>query len=220
MDFLDRRRELARLSLAEKSRVGGLLVVWGRRRVGKTRLLLEWCRDRGVYWVADTSAAPLQIRNFAETVAIKLPGFADVEYRDWASLLSRLARDAKQARWRGPLVIDELPYLLTASPELPGVLQRFVDHDARAAGLLVALAGSSQRMMQGLVLAANAPLYGRAKELIRLGPIPAGYVGRALHEVEPTASVRAFAVCASSIARFHVSSRRRGRISVARPCLV
>jgi uncharacterized protein len=96
MELIDRHEELARLVRTTKVDDGQLVVVWGRRRVGKTRLLLEWCRKRGVYWVADTSAATLQIRNFAETLAAKLPGFADVDYRDWAPCtrrkVSRLSR--------------------------------------------------------------------------------------------------------------------------------
>jgi AAA+ ATPase superfamily predicted ATPase len=194
MDWIDRQPELERLSRAASSQQGGLVVVWGRRRVGKTRLLLEWCRPGGLYWVADTSAAPLQLRNFAETLAGRLPGFADVDYRDWGSLLTRLGREAVTVQFRGPLVIDELPYLLAGAPELPGILQRFVDHDAKNAGLVLALAGSSQRMMQGLTLAPDAPLYGRAKELFKLEPLAAGFIQEALGPLSAPDAVRAYAV--------------------------
>ena len=86
-------------------------------------------------------------------------GFAD----DWRSLFAAIAQRAGETRWHGPLVLDELPYLVLQSPELPSALQQFVDHDARRVKLTIAIAGSSQRMMQGLVLDANAPLYGRAR---------------------------------------------------------
>lgn len=194
MEFIDRHDELSRLERASSSTEGGLVVLWGRRRVGKTRLLVEWCRKKGLYWVADTSAASLQLRNFAETVATKLPGFADVDYRDWATLLRRLAREARAAEFRGPLVIDELPYLLAASPELPGVLQAFVDHELKPAGLVLALAGSSQRMMQGLTLSPDAPLYGRATELFKLPPLPPGCIVDALAAGNALEAVRAYAV--------------------------
>ncbi len=170
------------------------MVVWGRRRVGKTRLLVEWCRKQGLYWVADTSAAPLQMRNFAETVAEKLPGFADVDYRDWATLLRRLAREARSVGFRGPIVIDELPYLLGSAPELPAVLQSFVDHELKPAHLVLALAGSSQRMMQGLALSPDAPLYGRARELFKLAPLPAGCIVDALGGGDAVEAVRAYAL--------------------------
>src|SRR3954469_6953923 len=161
MLFLDRQNELTRLRRVADSEESGLVVVYGRRRVGKTRLLLEWAkRHSGLYTVADQSAAELQRRYFAEAVSERLPGFAEVEYRDWRSLLSRLAREAQTAGWKGPLIFDELPYLVLASPELPSVLQRWIDHEARAAGLKLAVAGSSQRMMQGLV--SFAPKVGRS----------------------------------------------------------
>ena len=77
-------------------------------------------------------------------------------------------RIEEMAGGRQALIIDELPYLVGTSPELPSVLQSWVDHEAREAGLLVAVAGSSQRMMQGLVLSADAPLFGRADEVLEL----------------------------------------------------
>lgn len=180
MRFLDRTEEIARLRRVTGRRQAGLVVVYGRRRIGKTRLLLEWSSQAGgLYTVADQSAAEIQRRYFAETVAGRLPGFADVGYPDWTSLLSRLARDAEASSWRGPLIFDELPYLVTTSPEIPSVLQRWLDHDARRTRLVVALAGSSQRMMQGLVLGADAPLFGRATELLDLSPIEPSYLAEA-----------------------------------------
>jgi AAA+ ATPase superfamily predicted ATPase len=180
--FLDRESELERLDrLADPDGEGGLAVVHGRRRIGKTRLLLEWTkRGRGVYWVADQSAAEIQRRYLADSLSARLPGFGAVAYPDWPALLSRLARDAAASGFRGPVVIDELPYLVAAAPELPSILQRFVDGEARAARLLLAVAGSSQRMMQGLVLDARAPLYGRAKVLLDLQPLALRWVQAAL----------------------------------------
>jgi AAA+ ATPase superfamily predicted ATPase len=173
MKFLDRQNELARLRRVADSEESGLVVLYGRRRVGKTRLLLEWAkRHSGLYTVADQSAAELQRRYFAEALGERLPGFAEVDYRDWRSLLSRLAREAQLVGWTGPLIFDELPYLVLASPELPSVLQRWIDHEARDARLKVAVAGSSQRMMQGLVLSGDAPLFGRAREILEIRPLP------------------------------------------------
>ena len=69
MLFQDRKSELS--ALAELSdAAGGLAIIWGRRRIGKTRLLLEWCeRERGVYTVADQSSAETQRAYFARAIA-------------------------------------------------------------------------------------------------------------------------------------------------------
>jgi hypothetical protein len=179
MLFVDRQEELARLDRLAARSEGGLAVVYGRRRVGKTRLLLEWAeRTGGLYTVADQSLPDLQRRYLAEAIATRLPGFADVEYRDWRSLFARLAREARSAGWRGPLILDELPYLAQTSPELPSVLQQFVDHEARVAKLRLVIAGSSQRMMHGFVLSAAAPLFGRAQEILKLEPLQPGHLRR------------------------------------------
>jgi len=184
MRFINRIDEMARLEALTARGEGGLAVVYGRRRVGKTRLLLEWSdRHGGLYTVADQSAAEVQRRYFAGAVADRLPGFADVDYPDWPSLLARLAREARSESWRGPIVFDELPYLVTSSPELPSSLQRWIDHDAKEARLIVAVAGSSQRMMQGLALDGNAPLYGRAQVILDLQPIASHYLNEVFGEL-------------------------------------
>ena len=193
MLFIDRDEELRRLEALSRRREGGLAVIYGRRRVGKTRLLLEWTRRRkGSYFVADQSAPAVQRRYLSAALAARLPGFDAVEYPDWRALFERLAADAKARGFRGPVVIDELPYLVAASPELPSVLQAFVDHGARAAKLTVALAGSSQRMMQGLVLDASAPLYGRASEALAIEPLEARFLPRAFPRLKGRALLLAW----------------------------
>ncbi|MEM7350284.1 MAG: ATP-binding protein [Acidobacteriota bacterium] len=194
MRFINRQAEMARLDRLAAGDSGGLAVLYGRRRIGKTRLLLEWTRRHGgLYTVADQSAAEIQRRYFAAAVATRLPEFAEVEYPDWRSLLARLAREATSARWRGPIVFDELPYLVVASPELPSILQRWIDHEAADARLVVAVAGSSQRMMQGLVLSSDAPLYGRARELLDLQPIAANHLREAFGAVSLEQRIELFA---------------------------
>jgi len=176
MKFIDRENELSRLIALSKRRDGGLAVVTGRRRVGKTRLLVEWVeRTGGVYFVADQSSPEVQRRYLTAALATKLRGLEGVTFADWRTLLAGMAERAIESKWRGPLVLDEIPYLVLQAPELPSVLQHFLDHEAKRARLTVAIAGSSQRMMQGLVMDASAPLFGRARELLTLGPLPPAY---------------------------------------------
>ncbi len=177
MRFLDRSEEMRRLAAAADR--GGLTVLWGRRRIGKTRLLLEWCRDRdGLYTVADQSAPPIQRAYLAQAIARRFPGFDQVRYPDWRSLFDRLADEQHRAGQPGPVVIDEFPYLVSNSPELPSVLQGWLDRDSPAP-FAMAVAGSSQRMMQGLVIGPAEPLYGRASAMIELRPLRAGYLAEA-----------------------------------------
>ena len=195
MRFLDRQNEWKRLNALLSRQAAGLVAVWGRRRVGKTRLLTEWCRhNNGLYAVADQSSATVQRRYFAESVSQILPHIAEVEYPDWRTLFRRISQDARAMQWHGPLVIDELPYWVMADPALPSILQNWVDEEARNSGLLIVISGSSQRMMHGLLLDAAAPLYGRAQEMLEMHPLPAGWIGDALRIGDPVKQVEHYAV--------------------------
>lgn len=177
MEFLDRHDEMRRLDGALR-RPGAFAVIWGRRRVGKSRLLIEWTRrHEGLYTVADPSAPPVQRRYLAAAVAERFPGFADVEYPDWRSLLARLAHEAERTGWQGPFVLDELPHLIAADPGIAGVLQNWLDRPERR--LCTVVSGSSLHMMHGAILDAGAPLYGRASEAFAVRPLRPGYLGEA-----------------------------------------
>jgi hypothetical protein len=207
MKFLNRRKELAALAALD----AGLAVVWGRRRIGKTRLLLEWCqRENGLYTVADQSSPEVQRAYLARALAARLPGFGEVVYPDWERLLSRLAADASAQGFRGPLVLDELPYLVAGSPELPSVLQRWVDHDAARARLRIAVAGSSQRMMQGLALSPEAPLYGRARVMLDIQPLAPGFLGDALGTVAAIDLVEQWTAWGGIPRYWELAASRRG----------
>ena len=174
MKFLDRSDEMRRLDGALQ-RSGAFAVVWGRRRVGKSRLLIEWSRRHGgLYTVADQSAPPVQRRYLAAAVATRFPGFADVEYPDWYAFLTRLANEAERTGWRGPFVLDEVPYLIAADSGVAGVLQNWLDRADRQ--LCVVVSGSSLHMMHGAILDAGAPLYGRAVEAFAVRPLRPGYL--------------------------------------------
>ncbi len=169
MDFLDRVDEQKRFRRFLGLREGALACIYGRRRIGKSRLIEEVVagRDNVVKFIAERSEAALQRSRLAADIALLVPGFADVSYDSWSVMFDRWQKDAPKG---SVLVIDELPYLVERSPELPSVLQRIAD-GLRTSGKKMILSGSSQRMMQGLVLNEGEPLYGRAREIVKLEPI-------------------------------------------------
>ena len=192
MEFLDRNDEMRRLDTALREG-GAFAVIWGRRRVGKSRLLLEWCRRHGgLYTVADQSAPAVQRRYLAAAVAERFSGFGDVDYPDWHAFLSRLAAEATAAHWPGPLVLDELPYLVAADPAIVGVLQNWLDGPGRR--LTFVTSGSSVRMMHSAILGGGAPLYGRAAQAFAVRPLRAGYLRDVFREASPSDLIRAYAV--------------------------
>ena len=208
MRFLDRGEELRRLDgvLGEP---GAFAVIWGRRRVGKTRLLVEWSRRHdGLYAAADRSVPAVQRRYLATAVARRFPGFDDVEYPDWRSFLLRLAAESGGSAWPGPFVLDELPYLIAADPTLTGVLQTWID--GAPGRPTVVVSGSSQRMMHGAVLDAAAPLYGRAREAFAVRPLKPGYLAELVPGADPRDLVALYALW-GGMPRYWELAERFGR---------
>jgi len=191
LPFLDREEERSRLERLFARREGSLGVLYGRRRSGKSRLLREALPSKGVVnYVGDERESTLQRASLAREIDRVIPGFARVSYPDWDALLARFWNEA------GPgavLVLDEFPALVSAARELPSLLQKHVDRES-SRGIHIVLSGSSQRMMQGLVLDRTAPLFGRAVEILKVAPLLAGWIQPALHLRDPIEAVRAFAV--------------------------
>lgn len=189
LPFLDRVDELRRLARALRGPEATLVVVYGRRRCGKSTLLQKIVGRQDVYFLADERERPLQIQSLAEAADGVIHGFSAARYPSWAAVLETLA-----ARSGGGLrlFLDEFPYLVKTSPELPSLIQREIDKPG-AKTLSWVLCGSSQRMMQGLVLDRTAPLFGRAREVIQVRPLGAGWIGEALRR-DPVGAVQAYSV--------------------------
>jgi AAA+ ATPase superfamily predicted ATPase len=165
LDFVNRRAELKELEVHARS--GGLLVVFGRRRVGKTRLLTHWLAGRhGLYSQAIEASKEQQLQQVFDDVRPALG--ASLVPRTFGELLELVDLQPRDSL----LCLDEFPYLVAADPSLPSVVQRWLDHRRRKGGSLV-LAGSSTRMMNDLFLNRGAPLFGRARKLLEI--VPMGY---------------------------------------------
>lgn len=152
-----------------------LLVVYGRRRLGKSKLIKKILKEGDVYYEATKSESATQRLGVAASVALTYKDFDKPIYSTWDSLLSAFNHQCKEG---ATLMLDEFPYLVERDSSLPSVIQRFVDSGAMRYNLL--LCGSSQRMMQKIVLDSSEPLYGRASERINLGPIRAQHWWHAL----------------------------------------
>ncbi|MBI3924527.1 MAG: ATP-binding protein [Armatimonadetes bacterium] len=191
LPFLDRIPERGRLQRLYARAEGSLAVLFGRRRCGKSRLLVETLpRQQSVYFVADEREAPVQRAALAVEIGRLLSGFEKVHYPDWDSLLDRWWNGAPRG---AVLVLDGFQALATGASELPSLLQRYQD-TRRDRGCHLVLSGSSQRLMQGLLLDRTAPLFGRATELMKISPLEAGWIGAALGlDANPIECVESYA---------------------------
>jgi AAA+ ATPase superfamily predicted ATPase len=187
--FFNRDDEQRRLRRFLALDGGGLAVVYGRRRCGKSTLIQHVAAPGDLYFLADQREKLLQMESLAREVDRVIPGFAAARYPSWEALIETL--DARASTGFN-LLLDEFPYLVQASPELPSLIQRYLDAPG-SRKLNILLCGSSQRMMQGLVLDRTAPLYGRAREILRIEPLGAGWIRQGL-SVAGDAAIEAYAV--------------------------
>jgi AAA+ ATPase superfamily predicted ATPase len=189
MHFLNREQEKALITGELGKPDSRLIVLYGRRRIGKSALLRQVLDDQVVYYLADINEAQVQRSFFAAQVADMIPGFDQPVYLDWNTLLRQKNQMLKR---QITVVIDEFPYLDTSSPELPSVIQKIIDLGQNSRFHLV-LCGSSQQMMQGLVLDRSAPLFGRAHRIIQLQPMRCKWLLQAL-QIDPAAAIEEYSV--------------------------
>ena len=175
MKFVDRIDEAARLKDALAREKSSLVVMYGRRRLCKSTLIKRVLSDNDVYFLADRSESQYQRTLLAKVIAQVFPDFDKLAYPDWESMFRAVNYRTDK---RFTICLDEFPYLVEQSPELPSVLQKLVDEKQLKYNLV--LCGSSQNMMYGLFLDSTAPLYGRADEIMRLAPIRLPYIQEAL----------------------------------------
>ncbi len=175
--FYNRTLELAALDRAWKRRGPGgqMLLLYGRRRLGKTFLLQRYF-TAGVdgherekphcYFLAEQSTAATQRLTLARQLIAALPseGVAAEDLAvSWNALLryaSQQAKGRKKATGRFALILDEFPYLVAQTPELPSILQAWWDREAVHSPLFVVLCGSQLSAMAALGQE-SAPLFGR-----------------------------------------------------------
>ena len=171
MDFIGRTSELATLN-AELKRGSGFVVIYGRRRVGKTTLIKEFIKDkRAFYFLATTESEAQSMKRFAGVLsrATKNPMLSKVTFTDWLDLFQVVADDHPDEK--KVLVIDEFPYLVKTNPDFPSILQNAWDEVLKDHNVMLILCGSLISMMKKHALAYDSPLYGRRTAQIRLMPL-------------------------------------------------
>lgn len=172
MAFYNRENEIRRLKRALSSPTAKLVVLYGRRRCGKTTLINQILSKNDIYFMASQSDEAIQRTELANIIAEQVDGFDQVIYPNWEALFSNLNQRLNQ---KVTLCLDEFPYLVKSSESLPSIIQKMVDQADQRKFHLV-LCGSSQQMMQGLVLDSTAPLYGRSDEIMKILPLDAGWI--------------------------------------------
>lgn len=195
--FVNRNRELDSLNRIYQSPESGLIVLYGRRRLGKTSLLREFARDKlCVYYMADQAAERSQRNAMARVMAdvLREPLMEQVQYAQWYDLFAAFDRLRPEGR-KTVLIIDEYQYLCKAQPAFSSFLQKWWDEHWKNENVLLILCGSLTSMMYRETLAHSSPLYGRSAGQILLRPLGLRHIPEFVENPTEERCVERFALC-------------------------
>lgn len=158
--FIGREKELNELNTLYEQDRFQLFVLYGRRRVGKTTLLNEFCKDKDViFYSAEQSNNKLNLEKFSSLVFQFYNETTLAPFTSWENAL--LYINERQGQRRLILVFDEFPYLVKKNRALLSELQHLIDHKLQNGNLFIILCGSYMGFMEKEVLGSKSPLFGR-----------------------------------------------------------
>lgn len=172
MKFINRENELTTLE-EEYKKDSSFVVIYGRRRTGKTTLIKEFIKNKdAVYLFADTQNEIIQIERFKNIIAehIKDNILKNLDIKTWDNLFSYILKNLNFSK-KIILIIDEFQYLYKVNNNFPSIFQRIWDQGLKNKKIMLILCGSLISMMYKSVLNYNSPLYGRRTSQIRLKPM-------------------------------------------------
>ena len=170
MVFINREKELEFLEERWKDGTPQFIVIWGKRRVGKTELVKQFIKDKPhIYFLSESTSEREQLKRFSFSIGnfFKEPLLLTRGFATWEESF----RYIKEKDKRFILVIDEFPYLIQSNSAITSLFQKAWDEYWSKSRIYLMLLGSSMAMMETEVLGYRAPLYGRRTGQWRLDPM-------------------------------------------------
>lgn len=165
--FIGRDKELDLLQSIYASPKFSFLVLYGRRRVGKTSLLKEFAKNHQViFYSAQAKNDSLNLSDFSKTLQTHFTGSSFGSFADWDAAFRYLSSQISDKKV--VLIIDEFPFIAEENPTITSILQHAIDHDFKDKNLFLILCGSSVSFMESEVMGAKSPLYGRSTNTLEL----------------------------------------------------
>jgi len=168
--FVGRVPEMKALERMHASDRFEFAVVYGRRRVGKTTLVNEFCRGRKtIYFVGIESTEKENLESLSRAVLEQsVPSSGMATFSSFEALFDHVHKMSQEERII--LFIDEYPYLAQAKPAISSLLQAFIDRKFKDGRLFLILCGSSMSFMEEQVLGSKSPLFGRRSAQFKIHP--------------------------------------------------
>ena len=170
--FYCRKEELRKLNKRYADGKFECIVIYGRRRVGKTALINEFCKDKPtIFFSALNTTEKENLEALSKSImSFERPDMESApEFRSYDAALDELTILSKEKRI--VFVIDEYPYLAKAKPAISAMLQHIIDHRWTETRMYLILCGSSMSFMENQVLGKESPLYGRRTGQFKIKPL-------------------------------------------------
>ncbi len=168
--FVGRENELNKLNSIYQSNRFEFAVLYGRRRVGKTTLINEFCKEKKtIFFVATETTEKENLLQFSKCVMKTLHGqdggFSFSSFQDLFDYIDKISDKERLV-----LVIDEYPYLASCCKGISSMIQAHIDQNWLHSKLFLILCGSSMSFMENQVLGYKSPLYGRRTAQFKVRP--------------------------------------------------
>lgn len=193
--FVDRQKEMATLEKEYKRKDASFVVVYGRRRTGKTTLIHEFCKDKiSLSFLATEENERQNMQAFQNKVYELTHNelLQSISVTNWEILFQEVANNAKEERV--VLFIDEFQYLGKANTAFPSVFMKIWDEILSQSNIMLIVCGSLIHMMVSQVLNYNSPLYGRRTAQIKMQQIPYSYYHEFMPNIPTSQLIEKYAV--------------------------
>lgn len=188
LKFVDRENELTALEDAYRSGRAEFIVIYGRRRLGKTAIVKNFIKDKnGFYFLARQENLELEFTRFKEKIAKKYNIYIGAD--NWEKLFLEIE---KKIEGRKVIVIDEFPYWVIRSEKILSEFQYLWDEILSHQDMILILVGSYVSIMEQKVLGYSSPLYGRRTVQMEINPLPVSTIKEFLPEYGMEDLIRAY----------------------------
>ncbi|MCL2804434.1 MAG: ATP-binding protein [Treponema sp.] len=166
--FAGRKRELEELEKLYKTKTYQMVIIYGRRRVGKSTLINQFTREkRSVCFTATETDSKRNLELFSRLIMKQRGVQGEISFSGWEHAFDEIAALAKKPLI---LVIDEYPYLAQAERSISSILQQYCDTVFKNIPIMIILCGSSMSFMENQVLGYQSPIYGRRTAQMKIEP--------------------------------------------------
>ena len=175
--LIDRENELKTLQSEYDKKGSSFVVIYGRRRIGKTTLINKFCEGKkSIHFLATEESESENLREFQNAVAEELDNnlLKSATVSRWEDVFDVIA-DATDDKNKIVITMDEFQYIGKANPAFPSIMMKIWDKSLKAKNIMLIICGSLINILTSQVLSYDSPLYGRRTAQLNMKQIPFSY---------------------------------------------